>query len=42
MLTPTKYTVNTSLFQDACIALPEDGMKTTINQPTGDFFYRSE
>ena len=39
MLTPTKYTVNTSLFQDACIALPEDGMKTTINQPTGDFFY---
>jgi hypothetical protein len=39
MLTPTKYTVNTSLFQDACIALPEAGMKTTINQPTGDFFY---
>jgi hypothetical protein len=39
MLTPTKYTVDTSLFKEACQALPEDGMKTTINQPTGDFFY---
>jgi hypothetical protein len=39
MLTPTKYTVDTSLFKEACQALPEAGMKTTINQPTGDFFY---
>jgi len=39
MLTPTNYTVNTSLFQEACNSLPKEGMKTTINQPTGDFFY---
>ena len=39
MLTPTNYTVNTDLFQEACNQLPEGGMKTTINQPTGNFFY---
>jgi hypothetical protein len=39
MLTPTKYTVDTSLFQEACYHLPKQGMKTTINQPTGNFFY---
>jgi hypothetical protein len=39
MLTPTNYKVDTSLFQDACNSLPEAGMKTTINQPTGNFFY---
>ena len=39
MLTPTKYTVDTSLFKEACQALPEIGMKTTINQPSGNFFY---
>jgi Aspartyl/Asparaginyl beta-hydroxylase len=41
MLTPTNYTVKTSLFQEACHHLPKSGMKTTINQPTGDFFYDS-
>ena len=39
MLTPSNYTVNTELFQEACHSLPKSGMKTTINQPTGDFFY---
>jgi hypothetical protein len=39
MLTPTKYTVDTSLFKEACQSLPEQDMKTTINQPTGNFFY---
>jgi hypothetical protein len=39
MLTPTNYTVNTSLFQEACIQLPIGNMKTTINQPSGNFFY---
>ena len=39
MLTPTNYTVNPNLFQEACSQLPEEGMKTTINQSTGDFFY---
>lgn len=39
MLTPTNYTVNTSLLQEACYHLPEGEMKTTINEPTGNFFY---
>lgn len=39
MLTPTNYTVNPDLFQKACFHLPTGAMKTTINQPTGDFFY---
>ena len=39
MLTQTHYTVDTSLFQEACNRLPNGGMKTTINQPTGNFFY---
>ena len=39
MLTKTNYTADTSLFQEACIQLPERGMKTTINQPTSNFFY---
>lgn len=39
MLSPTNYTVNTSLFQEACNQLPEGNMKTIINQPTGNFFY---
>jgi len=39
MLTSTNYTVNSKLFQEALTLLPEEGMKTTINQPTGDFFY---
>ena len=39
MLTQTNYTVDPSLFQEACNQLPEVSMKNTINQPTGDFFY---
>jgi hypothetical protein len=39
MLTPTNYITNPNLFQEACRHLPEDGMKTTINEPTGNFFY---
>jgi hypothetical protein len=39
MLTPTNYTVDTSLFQEACNQLPKNGTKITINKPTGDFFY---
>lgn len=39
MLAKTHYTVDTSLFQEACHHLPKHGMKTTINQPTGNFFY---
>lgn len=39
MLTPTKHTIDTSLFKEACRELPTSGMKTTINQPSGDFFY---
>jgi hypothetical protein len=39
MLTPTNYTVDTSLFQEACNQLLHNKMKTTINQPTGNFFY---
>jgi hypothetical protein len=39
MLTQTNYTVDPILFQKACQLLPSGGMKTTINQPTGDFFY---
>lgn len=39
MLTSTNYSVDTSLFQEACICLPKSDMKTTINEPTGDFFY---
>jgi hypothetical protein len=39
MLTPTNYTVDPKLYQEACHALPNRDMKTTINEPTGDFFY---
>jgi len=39
MLTSTNYTVDTTLFQEACQHLPKGAMKTTINRPTGDFFY---
>jgi len=39
MLTQTNYKVDTTTFQTACKLLPKNGMKTTINQPTGDFFY---
>jgi hypothetical protein len=39
MLTATNYTTDPTLFLKACQCLPTDEMKTTINQPTGDFFY---
>jgi hypothetical protein len=39
MLTPTNYTTDPKLFQEACFHLPTGAMKTTINNPTGDFFY---
>jgi hypothetical protein len=39
MLTPTDHIVDTALFKKACQELPKQGMKTAINQPTGDFFY---
>jgi hypothetical protein len=39
MITKTGYTVDTSLFEEACYSLPTQGMKTTINEPTGNFFY---
>ena len=39
MLTPTNYTVESILFQEACRSLPNEVMKTTINKPTGNFFY---
>lgn len=39
MLTKTHYTADPNLFQEALYSLPEDGMKTTINEPTGNFFY---
>jgi len=40
MLTPTNYIVNTKLFQEACQTAPENwGGRTTINKPTGNFFY---
>lgn len=39
MLTPTNYTVDTSLYKEALTQLPTDKMKVTINKPTGNFFY---
>jgi hypothetical protein len=39
MLIPTNYKTDPALFQEACQQLPEEGMKTTVNKPTGNFFY---
>lgn len=39
MIIPLRYTVDVSLLKEACQQLPEGGMKTAINQPTGNFFY---
>jgi hypothetical protein len=39
MLAKTKYTVDISLFQKAGFQSANEEMKTTINQPTGHFFY---
>jgi hypothetical protein len=39
MLTSTNYTIDPKIFQDTLLQLPEGRMRTTINQPTGNFFY---
>ena len=39
MLTPTNYTADTAIFEKALEHLQTGDMKTTINQPTGNFFY---
>lgn len=39
MLSKTNYTVDLKLLQEACIQSPNEAMKTTINRPTGSFFY---
>ena len=39
MLTKTNYKVNLDLLQEALYQLPDSGMKTSINSPTGNFFY---
>lgn len=39
MLSSTAYYVDTLLLQEACNCLPMSDLKTTINQPTGNFFY---
>jgi hypothetical protein len=39
MLIKTHYTVDSKLLQDARIRSPNEEMRTTINQPTGNFFY---
>jgi hypothetical protein len=41
MIAQTNYTVNTQLLQEAGKEVPSDHMKTTINRPTGNFFYDS-
>jgi hypothetical protein len=39
MLTKTDYTVDLKLLQEAGIRSSNEGIKITINQPTGSFFY---
>lgn len=39
MLAKTNYTVSKELLQEARNHLPSTDFRTTINQPTGDFFY---
>jgi hypothetical protein len=39
MIKPTNYKIDPGIFKEACNQLPKGQMKTTINQPTGDFFY---
>jgi len=41
MLTPTKYVVDLELIEQALRSINVDEFKSTINQPTGDFFYDS-
>lgn len=39
MLAKTDYTVNEKLLQEAIRQLPGSDFRTTLNHPTGDFFY---
>jgi hypothetical protein len=39
MLSRTNYTVDTSLLQEALDSVNPNDFKTTINEPTGNFFY---
>jgi hypothetical protein len=39
MLSKTNYSVDVSLLQESCFRSANEEMRTTINQPTGDFFY---
>lgn len=39
MLIKTQYTVDPKLLQEARIQSANESMRTTINQPTGNFFY---
>jgi hypothetical protein len=39
MLSKTNYSVDVSLLQELCFRSDNEEMRTTINQPTGDFFY---
>jgi hypothetical protein len=39
MLSKTNYSVDVSLLQEPCFRSANEEMRTTINQPTGDFFY---
>lgn len=39
MLSKTNYSIDVSLLQEPCFRSANEEMRTTINQPTGDFFY---
>jgi hypothetical protein len=39
MLTKTHYTVDPKILQEVSIQSSNEGMKTTINRPSGSFFY---
>jgi hypothetical protein len=39
MLSKTNYSVDVSLLQEPCFRSANEEMRTTINRPTGDFFY---
>lgn len=41
MITPTEHSVDITLLEQAVSQVPEGGMKTAINRPTGNFFYDS-
>jgi hypothetical protein len=39
MLVKTNYTISQELLQAAVVNLPNDDFRTTLNEPTGNFFY---